>query len=180
MKTDVHQKIISLIYLDSSFISYTTSKSRDSFISSYCNCHNLDTIPFPTIHPLSTTHTSAAEPGTELLLHIKSLQLQLKMDYKPSAKQSKASSSCPLRAMTKNDENNRDILLKKLSNEIILGKPMSLQQWNLMLKEAQVLSNSKTLSKRNAINKTKTTVRWEKNTTIYKNHLNNHNNKSRK
>ena len=57
LKTDVQQKVISLIYLDCIFISYTTSTSRDSFISSYCNHHNLDTIPSPTIHPLSTTHT---------------------------------------------------------------------------------------------------------------------------
>ena len=41
LKTDVHQKEISLIYLDCSFISYTTSTSRDSFISSYCTHHNL-------------------------------------------------------------------------------------------------------------------------------------------
>ena len=59
IKTDVRQKVISLIYLDCSFISYTTSTSRDSFISSYCTHHNLETIPSPTIHPLSTTHTSA-------------------------------------------------------------------------------------------------------------------------
>ena len=75
IKTDVHQKVISLIYLDCSFISYTTSKSRDSFLSSYCNQYNLDTIPSATIHPLSTTHTSAAERDTELLLHTKLLQL---------------------------------------------------------------------------------------------------------
>ena len=68
IKTDVHQKVISLIYLDCSFISYTTSTSRDSFISSYCTHHNLETIPSPTIHPLSTTHTSATEHDTELLV----------------------------------------------------------------------------------------------------------------
>ena len=71
--TDVHQKVVSLIYLDSSFLSYTTSKSRESFISTYCTHHNLDTIPFPSIHPLSNTHTSAAECDMELLLHTKSL-----------------------------------------------------------------------------------------------------------
>ena len=74
LKTDVHQKVISLIYLDCSFISYTTSTSRDSFISSYCTHHNLETIPTPTIHPLSITHASANERDTELLLHTKSLQ----------------------------------------------------------------------------------------------------------
>ena len=50
--TYVDQKVISLIYLDSNFLSYTTSKSRNSFISSYCTHHNLDTIPSPAIHPL--------------------------------------------------------------------------------------------------------------------------------
>ena len=74
LKTDVHQKVISLIYLDCSFISYTTSTSRDSFISSYCTHHNLETIPTPTIHPLSITHASANERDTELLLHTKSLE----------------------------------------------------------------------------------------------------------
>ena len=73
--TDVHQKVVTLIYLDSSFLSYTTSNSRDSFISSYCAHHNLDTIPSPSIHPLTNTHTSATERDVELLLHNKSLQL---------------------------------------------------------------------------------------------------------
>ena len=59
--TDVHQKVVTLIYLDSSFFSYTTSNCRDSFISSYCAHHNLDTIPSPSINPLTNTHTSATE-----------------------------------------------------------------------------------------------------------------------
>ena len=58
---DVHQKVVTLIYLDSSFLAYTTSNSRDSFITSYCSFHNLDTIPSPSIHPLTNTHTSATE-----------------------------------------------------------------------------------------------------------------------
>ena len=76
IKTDVHKKNTSLIFLDCSFISCTTSTSRDSIISSYCNHHSLDTIPSPTIDPLSTTHTSATERDTELLFHTKSLQRQ--------------------------------------------------------------------------------------------------------
>ena len=93
LKTDVHQKVISLIYLDCSFISYTTSTSRDSFISSYCTHHNLETIPTPTIHPLSNTHALANESDTELLLHTKSLYNTKVMVYKPSVKPSKVSSS---------------------------------------------------------------------------------------
>ena len=74
LKTDVHQKVISPIYLVCRFISYTTSTSQDFFISNYCTHHNLEKIPSPTIHPLTTTHTSANERDTELLLHTKSLQ----------------------------------------------------------------------------------------------------------
>ena len=50
--SDVHQKVITLTYLDSSFLAYTSSKSRDSFITSYCSFHNLDAIPSSSIHPL--------------------------------------------------------------------------------------------------------------------------------
>ena len=59
--TDVHQKVVTLIYLDSTFLSYTTSNSRDSFIASYCAHHNLDMIPSPSIHPLTDTHISATQ-----------------------------------------------------------------------------------------------------------------------
>ena len=123
IKTDMHQKVFSLIYLDCSFISYTTSKSWDSFISSYCNHHNLDTIPSPTIHPLSTTHTSAAEHDTELLLHTKSLQLPENNGIQTFHKAIEGIIVMPSASYEKQiDENNRDIVLKKLSNEIILGK----------------------------------------------------------
>ena len=123
IKTDVHQKVISLIYLDCSFISYTTSTSRDSFISSYCNHHNLDTVPSPTIHPLSTTHTSAAERDTELLLHTKSLQRPENNGLQTFRKAIEGIIIMPSMSYEKQvDENNRDIILKKLSNEIILIK----------------------------------------------------------
>ena len=72
--SNVHQKVITLTYLDSSFLAYTSSESRDSFITSYCCFHNLDAIPSPSIHPLTNTHTSATDRDTELLLHTKSLQ----------------------------------------------------------------------------------------------------------
>ena len=74
LDSNVHQKVITLIYLDSSFVPYTTSTSRDSFLASYCNHHNLDSIPCPTIHPLSTNHKSVTERDNELLHHTKSLQ----------------------------------------------------------------------------------------------------------
>ena len=123
IKTDVHQKVISLIYLDCSFMSYTTSTSRDSFISSYCTHHNLETIPTPTIHPLSTTHTSAAERDTELLLHTKSLQQQENNGLQTFRKTIEGIITMPSVSYKKQiQENNRDIVLKKLSNEIILGK----------------------------------------------------------
>ena len=117
------QKVNSLLYLDCSFISYTTSTSRDSFISSYCTHHNLETIPSPTIHPLSTTHTSAMEHDTELLLDTKSLQRQENNGLQTFRKAIEGNIIMPSVSYDKQiEENNRDIVLKKLSNEIILGK----------------------------------------------------------
>ena len=123
LKTDVHQKVISLVYLDCSFISYTTSTSRDSFISSYCTHHNLETIPTPTIHPLSITHASANERDTELLLHTKSLQRHENNGLQTFCKAIEGIIIAPSVSYEKQiEENNRDIVLKKLSNDIILGK----------------------------------------------------------
>ena len=123
LKTDVHQKVISLIYLDCSFISYTTSTSRDSFISSYCTHHNLETIPTPTIHPLSITHASANEHDTELLLHTKSLQQHENNGLQIFRKAIEGIIIAPSVSYEKQiEENNRDIVLKKLSDDIILGK----------------------------------------------------------
>ena len=123
IKTDVNQKVISLIYLDCSFISYTTSTSRDSFISSYCTYHNLDTIPSRTIHPLLTTHNTATERDTELLLHTKSLQRQENNGLQTFPKAIEGIIIMPSVSYKKQiEENNGDIILKKLSNEIILGK----------------------------------------------------------
>ena len=125
IKTVVHQKVISLIYLDCSFISYTTSTSRDSFISSYCTHHNLETILSPTIHPLSTTQSSANERDTELLLHAKSLKQQENNGLQTFRKAIEGIIILPSVSYEKQiEENNRDIILKKLSNDFILGKTM--------------------------------------------------------
>ena len=123
IKSDIHQKGISLIYLDCSFISYTTFTSWDSFISRDCTHHNLETIPTHTIHPLSTTHISAEEPDTELLLHTKSLQRQENNGLQTFRKAIEGIIIMPSVTYEKQiEENNRDIVLKKLSNKIILGK----------------------------------------------------------
>ena len=115
IKTDVHQKVISVIYLDCSFISYTTSISRDSFISNYCTHHNLETIPSPTIHPLSTTHTSATERDTELLLHTKSLQKTENNGLQTFRKAIEGIIIMPSVSYENQiEENSRDIILKKL------------------------------------------------------------------
>ena len=115
LKTDVHQKVISLIYLDCSFISYTTSTSRDSFISSYCTHHNLETIPTPTIHPLSITHALANERDTELLLHTKSLQRHENNGLQTFRKVIEGIIIAPSVSYEKEiEENNRDIVLKKI------------------------------------------------------------------
>ena len=121
--TDVHQKVVTLIYLDSSFLSYMTSKSRKSFISSYCAHHNLDTIPSPLIHPLTNTHTLAAERDLELLLHTKSLQLPNNKGLQIFWKTVESIITMPSASFEKQiDENNKEIVQKKLSTEIILGK----------------------------------------------------------
>ena len=121
--TDVHQKVVTLLYLDSSFLSYTTSKCHESFISSYCAHHNLDTIPSPSIHPLTNTHTSAAERDMELLLHTKSLQLLDNKGLQLFRKTVESIITMPSASFEKQiEENNKEIVLKKLSMEIILGK----------------------------------------------------------
>ena len=57
--TDVHHKVITLLYLDSTFLTHTTSTSRES--QCYGAHHNLDTIPSPSIHQLTNTYTTAAQ-----------------------------------------------------------------------------------------------------------------------
>ena len=111
--SDVHQKVVTLLYLDSSFLSYTTSKSLKSFISSYCAHHNLDTIPSPPIHPLTNTHTSAAERNTKLLLHTKSLQLPDNKDLQIFRKTIESIITMPSASFEKQiKENNKEIVIK--------------------------------------------------------------------
>ena len=133
--TDVHQKAVTLIYLDSTFLSYTTSNSRDSFIASYCAHHNLDTIPSPSIHPLTNTHTSATERDKELLLHTKSLQLPKNKGLQTFWKTVESIITMP----SANFEKQIEDLLKSS-----WGKQRKTQPWNSTPKEAQVSSNSKT------------------------------------
>ena len=149
LKTDVHHKVISLIYLDCSFISYTTSTSRDSFISSYCTHHNLETIPTPTIHPLSTTHTLANERDTELLLHTKSLQRHENNGQQTFCKAIEGIIIAPSVSYEKQlEENNIDIILKKLSNDIILGKATESTAMELDAEEGASLEQLQELIKK--------------------------------
>ena len=114
INTNVHQKVITLLYLDSSFLSYMTSKSRKSFISSYCAHHNLDTTPSPSIHPVTNTHTSAAECNTEHLLHTKSLQLPDNKGLQTFRKTVEYIIIMPSVSFEKQiEENNKEIVLKK-------------------------------------------------------------------
>ena len=123
LNTNVHQKVITLLYLDSSFLSHTTSTSRESFIASYCAHHNLDTIPSPSIHPLTNTYTTAAQRDKEQLLHTKSLQLPENKGLQTFRKTVECIITVPsVSFKTQIDENNKEIVLKKLSIEIIMGK----------------------------------------------------------
>ena len=119
----VHQKVITLLYLDSSFLAHTTSNSRDSFITSYCAFHSLDPIPSPTIHPLTNNHASATERDAELLQHTKSLQKPKNKGIQTFRKAVEFIIIMPSASFESQiDENNKEITLKKLSNEIIFGK----------------------------------------------------------
>ena len=121
--SDVHQKVVMLIYLDSSFLAYTSSKSRDSFITSYCSFHNLDTIPSPSIHQLTNSHTSATDRDAELLLHTKSLQSNKNKALQTFRKAIESIIIMPSASFeTQIEENNKEIVRKKLSTEIIMGK----------------------------------------------------------
>ena len=122
LNTNVHQKVITLLYLDSSFISHTTSTSRESFIASYCAHHNLDTIPSPSIHPLTSTYTTAAQRDKEQLLHTKSLQLPENNGLQTFRKTVECIITVPSVSFeTQIDENNKEIILKKICTEIIMG-----------------------------------------------------------
>ena len=123
LKTNVHQKVITLLYLDNSFLSHTTSTSRKTFIASYCAHHNLDTIPSPSIHPLTNTYTTAAQRDKEQLLHTKSLQLPENLGLQTFRKTVECIVTVPSVSFeTQIDENNKEIVLKRLSTEIIMGK----------------------------------------------------------
>ena len=123
LTSNINQKVVTLLYLDSSFLAHTISQSRDSFITSYCSYHNLDIIPSPTIHPLTNTHTSATDRDTELLLHTKSLQHNKNKGLQIFWKAIESIIILPTSNFEKQmEENNKEIALKKLSNEIILGK----------------------------------------------------------
>ena len=123
LNTDVHQKVITLLYLDSSFLSHTTSTYRESFIASYCAHHNLDTILSPSIHPLTNTYTTAAQRDKEQLLHTKSLQLPENKGLQTFRKTVECIITVPSVSFeTQIDENNKEIVLKKLSREINMGK----------------------------------------------------------
>ena len=115
--------MVTLLYLDSSFLSHTTSTSRETFIASYCSHHNLDTIPSPSIHPLTHTYTTAAQCDKEQLLHTKSLQLPDNKGLQTFRKTVECVVTAPSVSFeTQVDENNKEIILKKLSTEIIMGK----------------------------------------------------------
>ena len=79
--------------------------------------------PHHTIHPLTNTYTSATERDTELLLHTKSLQKTKNKGLQTFWKAVESIIIMPSASFeTQIKENNKEIALKKLSNEIILGK----------------------------------------------------------
>ena len=142
--SNVHQKVITLTYLDSSFLAYTSSESRDSFITSYCCFHNLDAIPPPSIHPLTTTHTSATDRDTELLLHTKSLQSNKNKGLQTFRKAIEGIITMPSSSFNKQiEENNKEIAQKNFQMKSFWEKQQKIQLWNLTPKGAQASSSSR-------------------------------------
>ena len=130
--TDVHQKVVTLIYLDSSFLPYTTSNSRDSFVASYCAHHSLDTIPSPSIHPLTNTHTSATERDAEILLHTKSLQLPKNKGLQTFRKTVESIITMTSTKFEKQiEENKKEIVPKNCQMRSSWGKQLKTLPWNL-------------------------------------------------
>ena len=121
-----------LTYLDSSFLAYTSSKSRDSFITSYCSFHNLDAIPSPSIHPLTNTYTSTTDRDTELLLHTKSLQSNKNKGLQTFRKAIEGIIIMPSSSLEKQiEENNKEIALKNFQMQSFWEKQQKTQLWNL-------------------------------------------------
>ena len=142
--SNVHQKVITLTYLDSSFLAYTSSESRDSYITSYCCFHNLDAIPSPSIHPLTNTHTSATDRDTELLLHTKSLQSNKNKGLQTFRKAIEGIITMPSSSFDQQiEENNKEIALKNFQMKSFWEKQQKIQLWNLTPKGAQASSSSR-------------------------------------
>ena len=142
--SDVHQKVVTLIYLDSSRLAYTSSKSRDSFITTYCSFHNLDTIPSTSIHPLTNTHKLATDRDAELLLHTKSLQSNKNKGLQTFWEAIESITIMPSSSFEKQiEENNKEIALKNFQMKSFWKKQQKTHLWNLMPKGAQASSSSK-------------------------------------
>ena len=178
LKTNVHQKVITLLYLDSSFLSHTTSTSRETFIASYCAHHNLETIPSPTIHPLTNTYTTAAQRDKEQLLHTKSLQLPENKGLQTFRKTVECIVTVPSVSFeTQVNENNKEIKLKKLSTEIIMGKASEDTAMELDAEGGASFKQLQDLIKKECDKRDQKYRSLEKNTTNYRTHSITHNRK---
>ena len=171
---DVHQKVITLLYLDSSFLAHTTSNSRDSFITSYCAFHSLDPIPSPTIHPITNNHASATERDTELLQHTKSLQKPKNKGLQTFRKAVECIIIMPSVSFESQiDENNKEIALKKLSNEIIFGKTTETTAMELDAEGGASFEQLQELIRKECDKRdTRNIDSWRINTTNFKNRVN--------
>ena len=172
LNTNVHQKVITLLYLDSSFLSHTTSTSRESFIASYCAHHSLDTIPSPSIHPLTSTYTTAAQRIKEQLLHTKSLQLLENKALQTFRKTVECIVTVPsISYETQIDENNKEIVIKKFSTEIIMGKTTDDTAMELDAEGGASFEQLQDLIKKECDKRDKKYRSLEQNTTNYRTHL---------
>ena len=129
-------------------------------------------------HHLTNTYTTAAQRDKEQLLHTKSLQLPENKGLQTFRKTVECIVTVPSVSFeTQVDENNKEIILKKLSTEIIMGKNTEDTAMELDAEGGASFEQLQISSKKKVINGIRNTVPWNKNTTNYRTHSIAHNRK---
>ena len=123
-------------------------------------------------------YTTAAQRDKEQLLHTKSLQLPENKGLQTFRKTVECIVTVPSVSFeTQVNENNKEIKLKKLSTEIIMGKTTEDTAMELDAEGGASFEQLQDLIKKNVINGIRNIALWNKNTTNYRTHSITHNRK---
>ena len=118
----------------------------------------------------------AAQRDKEQLLHTKSLQLPENKGLQTFRKTVECIITVPSVSFeTQIDENNKEIILKKISTEIMMGKTTEDTTMELDAEGGASFEQLQDLIKKNVINGIRNTALWNKNTTNYRTHSITHN-----